>query len=609
METNKCKWMWHMLATMFIGIFILSSCVVNDNPAVDTDIPAAKNYSERMVPVVDPKGASQGTLMLRFYNDMPNVAYVSISNFQQMMYPGTTVQVVPTGDHQYALTSPCGTATVDTDKDIFESDDYEAFTNLMGQVQRDMPNTIYDALPIIRWKSIDIQPKNVHVALDYGKYGIDLRADGADVFFPFATIADLYMDGYMHIADYNGQSVLIAPNGAYDLDDGYPKSFIAPILQETRTADMADFNYRNLCFTLTNFFGYPGRTLLENKGLKEKGLDQALLDYGEAGQMTRTLLKSQNMYEYIAGTATLGCLLNDGGHTNTDVTAISSIDKESSFWSTTSQLKAEKLEEFVKVCPEYSPIENDYYGKSVTSSVIDYLRSEKIGEGVKYYKEGSTVLCKFNSFMCDDSGWRRFYRGEGPKPTVQEYPNDWLIALIDALQKAEADPEVKNFVLDISTNGGGSSDVVLFITSILCNKADMYYENTLTGQKIKTTYEVDRNLDGQFDERDDEVKYNLNFALLVSDYSFSCANMLPALLKDYGIPLLGRQSGGGSCCVLYNPSVDGFGYRYSTHRARLTDTKGENIDAGIKPTYELKYTDFFNLPKLTELIESYYQSK
>lgn len=606
MKTNKLKSLWHMMATMTVGSFILTACAVEDNPAADTDRPAVKDYSEHMVPVVDPKGASQGTLMLRFYNDMPNVAYVSISNFQQMMYPGTTVQVVPTGDHQYALTSPCGTATVDTDKDIFESDDYEAFTNLMGQVQPGMPNTVYDALPIIRWKSIDIQPRNVHVALDYGKYGIDLRADDAGVYFPFATIADLYMDGYMHIADYNGQSVLIAPNGAYDLDNGYPQSFIAPILQETRTADMADFNYRNLCFTLTNFFGYPGRTLLENKGLKEKGLDQALLDYGEAGKMTRTLLKSQNMYEYIAGTATLGCLLNDGGHTNTDVTAISSIDKESSFWSTTSQLKAEKLEEFVKVCPEYSPIENDYNGKSVTSMVIDYLRSEKIGEGVKYYKEGSTVLCKFNSFMCDDSGWRRFYRGEGPKPTVQEYPNDWLIALIDALQKAEADPEVKNFVLDISTNGGGSSDVVLFITSLFCNKADMYYENTLTGQKIKTTYEVDRNLDGQFDERDDEVKYNLNFALLVSDYSFSCGNMLPALLKDYGIPLLGRQSGGGSCCVLYNPSADGFGYRYSTHRARLTDTKGQNIDAGIKPTYELKYTDFFNLPKLTELIESYY---
>ena len=601
--------MWHAVATMIVGGFALSSCVVEDNPATDPDTPVVKNYSERLVPVVDPKGASQGMLMLRFYNDMPNVAYVSISNFQQMMYPGTTVQVVPTGDHQFALTSPCGTATVDTDKDIFESDDYEAFTNLMGQVQPGMPNTVYDALPIIRWKSIDVQPKNVHVALDYGKYGIDIRADEANVYFPFATIADLYMDGYMHIADYNGQSVLIAPNGAYSLNDGYPQSCIAPILQDTRTADMADFNYRNLCFTLTNFFGYPGRTLLENNGLKEKGLDQALQDYGEAGQMTRDLLKSRNMYEYIAGTATLGCLLNDAGHTVIDVTALSTIDKESSFWSTMSNFKQEKLEEFLNFCPEYSSVESTLILKLLSRMTINYLRPDKIGEGVKYYKEGSTAYCWFDSFFCDDSGWRKFYNGEGPKPTIEDNPDDWLVALIDALEKAEADPEVKNFVLDISTNGGGSSDIVLFITSLLCNKADMYYENTLTGQKIKTTYEVDRNLDGKFDEKDAEVKYNLNFALLTSGFSFSCGNMLPALLKDYGIPLIGQQTGGGSCCVLFNPSADGFAYRYSTHRARLTNTKGENIDAGIEPDYRLALIDFFDFDKITQFIEDYYQSK
>ena len=609
MKKNNCKSAWQMMAMMTIGCFFMTACAVDDNPAVGPDKPAVKDYSERLVPVIDPKGASHGTVMLRFYNDMPNVAYVSISNFQQMVYPGTTVQVVPTGEHQYALSNPNGTATVDTDKDIFESDDYEAFTNMMGQVQPGMPNTCYDALPIIRWKSIDIQPKNVHVALDYGKYGIDLRADDTGVYFPFATIADLYIDGFMHIADYNGQSVLIAPNGSYDLDDGYPKSFIAPILQETRTADMTDFSYRNLCFTLTNFFGYPGRTLLENKGLKEKGLDQALQDYGEAGQMTRTLLKSQNMYEYIAGTTTLGYLLFDGGHTYTDVTVLSPIDKESSFWNSMDQVKKEKRAEFMKMCPEYMPFENDREKNMMLKWDLNKKRTEKMGENVKYYKEGSTAYCWFNSFMCDDSGWRKYYKGEGPKPTVKDYPNDWLIALIDALEKAEADPEVKNFVLDISTNGGGSSDVVMFITSILCNKADMYYENTLTGQKIKSTYEVDRNLDGKFDEKDDQVKYNLNFALLTSTCSFSCGNMLPALLKDYGIPLLGIQSGGGSCCVLYNPSADGFAYRYSTHRARLNDTKGQNIDAGIKPTYELETADFFNISKVTQLVENYYKSK
>ena len=594
------------LLCLLVALFVLSACSIDDNPVPEPVNPNQKGYVERLVPVVDPNGESQGTVTLRFYNDMPNVAYVSISNFQRIMYPGTTVQVTKTADNQYALTSPCGTATVDVAKDVFESDDYEAFTNLMGQVQAGMPNTIYDALPIIRWKSLEKTPQQVHVALDYGKFGIDLRADDTNVYFPFATIADLYVDTYMHLASFNGQTVMVAPNGAYSLSNGYPQDFIAPILQETRTADMADFAYKNLCFTLTNFFGYPGRTLLENKGLKEKGLDQALLDYGQAGQMTRELLKSQNMYEYIAGTTALGYLLFDGGHTYTDITVVSRIDQKSTFWSEMNAVNTAKQTEFVTNFPEFADVEQGFVDNYLLGVLLKKKRTEKMGEGVKYYKEGETAYCWFNSFLCDDSGWRKFYKGEGPKPTVDDYPNDWLIALTDALEKAENDPEVKNFVLDISTNGGGSSDVVLFITSIFCNKADIYYENTLTGQKMKSTFDVDRNLDGKFDEKDAEVKYHLNFALLVSPVSFSCGNILPALLKDYGIPLLGQRSGGGSCAVLYNPSADGFGYRYSTHRTRLANTKGENIDAGIVPTYELDNDDYFNIQKVAQLVEGYY---
>ena len=38
------------------------------------DTPAVKDYQERRVPVVDPKGESQGAVTLRFYSDMPTVA-------------------------------------------------------------------------------------------------------------------------------------------------------------------------------------------------------------------------------------------------------------------------------------------------------------------------------------------------------------------------------------------------------------------------------------------------------------------------------------------------------------------------------------------------------
>ena len=596
-----------MAAILTISGMALTSCRdESDNPVVNPDVPVVKDYVERIVPVVDPANKPQGTVTLRFYNDMPSVAYVSISNFQRIMYPGTTVDVVKTAPNQYALTSPCGTATVDTQRDIFESDDYEAFTNMMVMVQPGMPNTMFDALPILRWKSLEATPKNVHVSLDYGRYGIDLRADDGGVYFPFATIADLYIDGYMHLADFNGETVMVAPNGSYSLDNGYPEFIITPILKETRTADMADYAYRNLCFTLTNFFGYPGRTLLENKGLKEKGLDQALQDYGEAGQMARELLRSQNMYEYITGTTTLGCLLDDGGHTYTDVTVISDLSGNPAFKTSLVDYAGPKVAEFGTYCPEYDLVKDVKQYRRDIRNDLNEKRKAAIGESA-YYKVGSTAYCWFDSFLCDDSGWRKYYKGEGPKPTLKDYPNDWLVILIDALEKAEADPEVKNFVLDISTNGGGSSDLVLFITSMFCNKNDMYYENSLTGQRMKCSYDVDRNLDGKFDEKDAEVKFNLNFALLVSPYSFSCGNLLPALLKDYGIPLIGKQTGGGSCCVLYSPSADGFGYRYSSHRSRLTNTKGEDIDDGITPTFPLESTDdFFDIPKLTQLVESYY---
>ena len=591
---------------MMVGSITLTSCLDNrDLPIDGGGSDKDKNYAERLTSVVDPQGNALGTVTLRFYHDMPNVAYISVSHFQEMIYPGTTIQVQNLGNGKYALSNPFGTAEVDTEKDLFMSNDYEAFTNMMGMVQQGMPNTTYDALPIIRWKSLDTSPKQVDVTLDYGKYGIDIREDGANVYFPFATISDLYVDGYIHMSDFNGQAVMVSPNGAYSLDDGYPAFFISPLLKETRTDDMVDYSYKNLCFTLTNFFGYPGRTLLE-KSMKEKGLDQALQDYSKAGQMTRELLKSKDMYDYFSGTATLSCLLFDGGHTYTDLTAINELDTLSSFMQKLKPIREAKLEEFYGYCPEYLSIKQAKDNDRALKKQLRELREEKIGKDVRYTKVGNTAYCHFDEFMCDDSGWRKYYKGEGPKPTIDQYPDDWLVILVDAIEKAQNDPEIKNFILDTSTNGGGSTDIVVFITSMFANRPDIYYENTLTGQKMKCSYEVDRNLDGKFDEKDKDVKLKMNIGVLISSCSFSCGNLLPALLKDYGICLLGKKSGGGSCCVLYNPSADGFGYRYSTHRGRLLNLKGENIDNGVEPDYSLETDEFFDIAKVGKLIEEFY---
>ena len=109
MKNRQLQWMLAAVIACGLASVAMTSCITDiDNPVVTPDVPKpeVKDYVERMYPVVDPQNSPQGMVMLRFYNDMPSVAYVSISNFQSMMYPGTTVQVVKTAEHQYALASP-----------------------------------------------------------------------------------------------------------------------------------------------------------------------------------------------------------------------------------------------------------------------------------------------------------------------------------------------------------------------------------------------------------------------------------------------------------------------------------------------------------------------
>ena len=97
------KTLWLLLMIMMGGLALTSCSDKDDQESSGGGGEKEKDYVERMYPVVDPKENSQGTVTLRFYNDMPNVAYISVSRFQEMIYPGTTIQVQKVGNGKYAL--------------------------------------------------------------------------------------------------------------------------------------------------------------------------------------------------------------------------------------------------------------------------------------------------------------------------------------------------------------------------------------------------------------------------------------------------------------------------------------------------------------------------
>ena len=576
-------------------------------------------YTERTVPVVT-KIAPDATVTLRFYDDMPDVAYISAADFHSIVIPGSTLAVTYTGNGQYTLANGDATATVNIKDDVFVSDQFEAFTNQMGLLQPGMPNVYYDGMPFVRYKSITYLPAKATTTLDFGAYGIDIRSDGkGTVYFPFATLADMYTDLYYHHAGFNGEKV-VANLSVNEVDlSKIDPDYNAPIIaRETRPADLAEFTYKELCFAMDHFYGYPGR-IKYNDALKTKGLDKTLEEDIECGPAIKKLLLSENLPDYMLGMTGLTGVYFDG-HTAMDIT--SSLGEAVDHPELAQKFQATVAANQDVVMLVMSAIQM-MRSMIADQEAVSLLRPKSYGEGVTYVKKGDTAVCIFDSFNSrNEKAWKDYYAGNGPMPTVDNTENDDMIIFLDALNKAAADPEVKNLIIDISKNGGGSADIVMAMTALIMGKSYISQDNSLTGQRAIVEYEVDRNFNRVFDAADEDVHYDLNFAVLTSGTSFSCGNLFPAMLKESGIPVIGATSGGGACAIQAMCTADGFCFQISSFRARLNTLDGENIDSGVTPTIPIPvdgtidiqvsddqtvsvkdYTKFFDIDYLKALME------
>lgn len=591
----------------------------NRNRVAD-ELPDGGSYTERVVPVVT-KIAPDGQVTLRFYDNMPNVAYISAADFQSIVLPGSTMTVTHTGAGQYTLTNADATATVNINDDVFVSDQFEAFTNQMGLLQPGMANVYYDGMPFVRYKSVSYFPLKVATTLDLGAYGIDIHADGKGaVYFPFATLADMYTDLYYHHAGFNGEKVVanlsVNEVSLAEIDPDYNKPLVA---RTTRPADLTDFNYKELCFAMDHFYGYPGR-IKYNDALKAKGLDKALEEDIESGPAIKKLLLSEKFSDYMLGMVGLTGVYFDG-HTAMDIS--SALGKITDHPELYKEYQAGLMANQGVMAMVMSAV-MEMRAMVADGQAVEALRPKVYGEGVTYVKKGDTAVCVFDSFNeRNEQAWKDYYAGTGPMPTVENAPNDDMVIFLDALKKATADPEVKNFVIDITANGGGSADIVLAMTSLILDKSYISQDNSLTGQRSIVEYEVDRNFNGVFDAADQDVHYDLNFAVLTSPMSFSCGNLFPSILKDAGIPVMGATSGGGACAIQAMCTADGFCFQISSFRARLNTLDGDNIDGGVTPdipiaadgTVEVKlseensmtvkdYSKYFDIDYLRSLLES-----
>lgn len=509
------------------------------------------------------------TLTCLFKSSMPDMPYISTSDFCENIFKGETNEV-KNPDGTYTVTNPDGSMVIDTVNDTIYFDEFESFISS----EADSDGTMLHA-PYSETLGMTIEGETKSLTLDLGAYDIDILEYEGRSYFPVSSVSLLFSITY-DAAEYADGCIYFIHCSDMMTDDSY---FDRTSVYEDdhRSREMIDLTYNELCFAVDKLYGRPSKAEIAGS-IEEKGFDKTLDEYSDDTRKAKELILSDSKTDFIIGLCYLSSVFDDGGHTsfmfpladsvgNYSDSAVGTVlmDKLTDF----SDPDAEKLVSllfdaslFQDDMPELYETRSNAYEKYETVKVWDDPSQAQL------IRSGNTAVFAFDSFMNE---------------TVDNFK--W------SLDYAK-DNGIKRFVLDVSCNAGGSSDIVMYMMTMMLNKsrdnntASMRTLYTITGNISNYSYELDLNLDGEINDLDKDVYYDLEYAVLTSNISFSCGNLLPALARDNGIAVIGGTSGGGACALSINFTAESMPYTLSSYDKFISADNGD-VDSGIVPDYDL----------------------
>ena len=547
------------------------------------------------------------TTVETFYrtDKITKMPHISLKTYYKLLLK-KDISIERTNDSgDYVVRTPNGgEALINTVNDTLVSDDYEKFIDTTQYRQDDVSNTYFDGAPFVRVIDTIVDKAPARKEISFRKYHINLIGKDDDIILPLVTASNMFQGPTMITTFYNA-------NTMYIVDPNDPNFETSHIVRNTdyyrgmtnffengkRSEDTAIFAYGELCFLIDTYYGLPGRESLHEK-LMSRDLHKALGEQDEYTQRVRHLLISPVEEEYLAGYMILQDYLSDAGHTVANYGASMYMRVVGANNRVSSIINNIGYELGSKEAP--SNYSSTYYSRIVSAKNFAGL------EDLDYKVSGDTVIYSFDQFDFDIYDWNDFYAGE------KEMPKDAIGNLYRTLNRYKSSSTVKNFVIDISTNFGGYADLVFTIISLISNNAYFHYHDMINDNFPTTYYAIDRNFDGSFDELDDEVSYNYNFAILCSSLSFSCGNILPAQAKECGVMILGDQSGGGCCAVLDCINAEGMYVRLSS-QAHIVMKDGTEIENGVPVHVNLvkennDFSEFFDFNVISQAMHNFYNN-
>lgn len=573
--------------------------------------------TEKTVPVYRESMTGDETVTLRMVGDIP---YMRIDDYyNRLLFTGAekypqqaSPMTVTHSGSVYETTAYDGTKGIfNAEEDSFACENLDVYSTppyyaLLLASERD------PSAPFVSVSHTDYKGERKSVNVDFKKYGIDILGEGDELWVPLAVLQGLFCSPYAYNVFYNGKAIylsdgmqLLQAADAKDTDGDY-----YAFGGTERSEEKIRYDYGSLCFYVDTCYGYPERSRL-SESLAEVGLDGTLDRTIDGMNLpgVKKLLLSPDMKEYTCGLFLMLTALDDGGHTafvdfgwvpEENLTAWPGIIAELGISRTDRTNYADASKQGLSAAFE-TAMQNGF-------DRVEVLTYDNAKEQAVYLEQGDTAMFVFDHFYCNRAAWAAYEDG-----VLSGMPEDSMGSFMKALEMAKANPNIKNFVVNIAMNAGGESGIATTIAKLICGQAYRHQLDIYTGQDETIWYDIDLDFDGDFDKEDGKVSYPFRFAVIEGARTYSAANYLANMAKDNGVCVLGERSGGGANSPQMTPESEGLWFQLSG-RYKLMDKNNETVDFGVEPDYVLTeekdgaydYSRFFDFAEISRLIDEYY---
>ena len=413
------------------------------------------------------------------------------------------------------------------------------------------------------------------IVFDLAAYDIKMIREEDKYYVPFQTVIDIFMGEIPYTAVYNGEAVFFTTGENFYDDNNELTEFgklYYSVEPKQRSEELAKFSYNELRLVLDYFYGLKDVHGIKNfeRVFNNNGYDQ-LLSGVEPKNADGALYKA------------IHYIIND----------------QHSRYLSASHYSGSDFTKKLRDAMGQGPCRSETIA---IKNKLSEKRKKFYPDGVPGYEEvGDTAFITFDDFTTP----RKNYSEEAPNAEDKDTIGIVSYAISQVLRE---NSPIKNVVLDLSLNLGGSAPAAGFVISAFLGDAHLSVKDSLTGACGTYAYKSDSNFDKEFDEKDTLANKDLRLFCLTSKVSFSCGNLVPCIFKQSGdVALIGHHTGGGACGVTPLSTADGSVFKTSSNMqlSFLRNGSFYDVDQGVDPDYYIHDLGFlYDRKALAEYINT-----